>query len=76
MIVSARGPRRNRIWGVMQPRLGRGTFARGSGFAKGQWGTVRRQANHTRPAWRGGRGVGLRFQNTGAVQLVNWYSKI
>ena len=36
MIVCARGARRNRVWGEMQPHLHRGTFARGAGFAKSQ----------------------------------------
>ena len=80
MIVSARGPRRNRVWGEMQPRLGRDAGASGSRCGR-VWGKARSHAGAGSPrvsrAWfvdkptihalHGGAecGVGLRFQNMG-----------
>lgn len=69
MIVCARGARRDRVCtearshaGLGSPRVSRARF-------------VDKPTIH---ALHGGaeRGVGLRFQNMGAVQLVNWFSKI
>ena len=70
MIVCARGARCNRVCtearshaGLGSPRVSRARF-------------VDKPTIHALHGGAEQRGVGLRFQNMGAVQLVNWFSKI